>query len=275
MPEKSRVILVPIDANDQALIALSQSYNFARLTKCKIVLLRIDDGNAPDIQAKIDMLAKEATEKSGMPVETIIRKGKNIYEEITKVADEINPKLIIVGINRIDSGNFRGKNALEMIRKSQHPIISIGGKSHRDGCKTILMPLDLTILSREKIPGVIEVAKLFGADIQIVSILTTESKLEENKLHMYANQCLKFIRENGIKCGVKFIRTQGDIADAALEYGKQIDADLIVIVSNKDRSIKEFFTGTAAQRLINNSDIPVLTLRPMERRDTSTSQPVF
>ena len=275
MPEKSRVILVPIDLNDQALIALSQSYNLARLTKSKIILLNIDDETASEPQAKLNALAKEAMEKSGMPAEVIVRKGKNIYEEITKVADELNPKLIIIGIKRIENGKFRGKNALEMIRKSQHSIISIGGKTHRDGCKTILMPLDLTILSREKIPGVIEVAKLFGADIQIVSILTNESKLEENKLHMYANQCLKFISENGIKCGVKFVRTQGDIAEAALEYGKQIQADLIVIVSNKDRSIKEFFTGTAAQRLINNSDIPVLTLRPMERRDTSTSQPVF
>jgi nucleotide-binding universal stress UspA family protein len=275
MLERSRVILVPIDSNDQTVIALSQSYNLARLAQCKIILLSIDDGTASSIQVKLEALAGEAKEKSGMPVEIIIRKGKNIYEEITKVADEIKPKLIMIGIGRIENGKYSGKNALEMIRKSEHPIISIGGKFHRDGCKTILMPLDLTILSREKIPGVIEIAKLFGAEIQIVSILTTETKIEEGKLHMFANQCLKFIRENGINCGSKFIHTQEDIADAVIDYGKKINADLVVIISNKDRTIKEFFKGTASQRLINNSDIPILTLRPIERRDTSTSQPVF
>ena len=275
MADKSPVILVPIDTNDQTIIALEQSYNLARLTNSKIVLLHIDDGSGVNIQSRLDALITEAAEKTGVAVEKMVRKGKDIYTEITKVADELNPKLIIIGIGRIANGKYRGKNVLEMIRKSNHPIISIGGKSHRDGCKKILMPLDLTILSREKIPGVVQMAKLFGADIQIVSILKDESKLEEGKLHMFANQCIKYIRETGVRAGAKFIRTQGDIADAVLEYGKQIEADLIVIISNKDRSIKEIFSGTSAQRLINNSDIPVLTLRPMERRDTSTSQPVF
>lgn len=268
--ERSHTILVPIDSNDQAVIALSQSYNLARLTNSKIVLLSIDDGNAQNIKGRLEELSKEASAKAGQPVETIIRKG-DIYEEINKVADELNPLFIIIGITRVEGGNFRGKNAnaLQMIRKSQHPIISIVGKMHRDTCKTILMPLDLTILSREKVPRVVEFAKLFNAEVKIISVITDESTLEQSKLHKYANQCSKYMRENGVNCSSEFISSKEDVAKTILDYGKKIEADLISIITSSDISIKEYFTGTAAQRLVNNSDIPILTLRPMERRDTS------
>ncbi len=33
--------------------------------------------------------------------------------------------------------------------------------------------------------------------------------------------------------------------------------------------MKEFFIGTVAQRIINESDIPVLSFRPMVRKDTT------
>ncbi len=275
LAERAHIIIVPIDSNNQSAVALGQSYNLARLTKSKILLLSIDDGHAKNIKEHLEELAKEAKSKTEQPVETMIRKG-DVYEEINKVADELRPMFIIIGIKKLEDERFRGKNALQMIRKSKHPIISIGGKIHKDGCKKILMPLDLTVLSREKLPRTVEIAKLFNAAIDIVTVIGKDvSKIEEHKLHMYANQCMKFIKENHLPTSCKFITItdKQDIAQTVVEYGNKIDADLIVIVSNSDVSIKEYFTGTAAQRLINNSDIPVLTLRPIERRDTS--QAVF
>jgi nucleotide-binding universal stress UspA family protein len=273
LSERAHIIIVPIDSNDQSTVALGQSYNLARLTKSKILLLSIDDGHAKNINAHLEELAKEAATKTAQPVETMIRKG-DVYEEINKVADELKPLFIIIGIKKLEEGHFRGKNALQMIRKSQHPIISIGGKQHKEACTKILMPLDIGIISREKVPRTVEIAKLFHSEIHIVSIVTKEeTKLEESKLHMYANQCMKFIKESGLRSSCKFINTSEDVAQKVIEYGNKIEADLIVIISNSDISIKEYFTGTAAQRLINNSEIPVLTLRPIERRDTS--QAVF
>jgi len=269
LSERAHIILVPVDSNDQTHIALGQSYNLARLTKSKIVLLSVDDGHTKNIREHLEELAKEAASKTEQAVEIMIRKG-DVYEEINKVADELNPLFIVIGIKKAEGGNYRGKSALQMIRKSHHPIISIAGKSHREGCKKILMPLDLSILSREKLPRTVEIAKLFNSEIHIVSVISKEdSKLDENKLHMYAHQCMKFIKENGLHSSCKFINSTEDIAQTVLEYGKTIEADLIVIIDNSDVSIKEYFTGTAAQRLINNSDVPVLMLRPIERKDTS------
>ena len=93
-------ILVPIDSTEQTVIALSQSYNLARLTNSKIILLSVDEGNPPFAQKMLDELAKEASLKSGQPVETLFREG-NIYDEITKVADVLNPIFILKLISTV------------------------------------------------------------------------------------------------------------------------------------------------------------------------------
>jgi nucleotide-binding universal stress UspA family protein len=214
LSERAHIILVPIDSDDQTHVALGQSYNLARLTKSKIVLLSIDHGQTKNIREHLEELAKEAASKTEQPVEIMIRKG-DVYEEINKVADELKPLFIMIGLAKAEGANYRGKHALQMIRKCKHSIISIRGKLHKEGCNKILMPLDLSILSREKLPRTVEIAKLFNADIHIVTVIgKDDSKLDENKLHMYANQCMKFIKENGLRCSCKFIKTSEDIAQA-------------------------------------------------------------
>ena len=54
-----------------------------------------------------------------------------------------------------------------------------------------------------------------------------------------------------------------------LDYGKDVDADLVLIMTKAELSLKELFVGTVAQRVINECDIPVLSFRPMVRKDTT------
>lgn len=261
-------ILVPIDSTEQTVIALSQSYNLARLTNSKIILLSVDEGNGPSVQKKLDELAKEASLKSGMSVETMIRQG-NVYEEINKVADVLNPLFVMIGlVSKITLGKLIGQNAFKMVRESKHPVITIRGKEHRDGCKTILLPLDLTKETREKVRKAVELAKIFNADIRVISILTQKDEDAENKLISYSNQVWKYIKEEGIRCTIKTLRGH-DIPQMILDYGHEVEADIILIMSKAELSMKEFFIGTTAQRLINESDIPVLSFRPMVRKDTT------
>lgn len=263
-----KVILVPIDSTEQTTIALSQSYNLAHLTGADLVLLSVDDGKKYFDKNKLEALAKEAEEKMGKPVERIIKKG-NVYEEINKVAKSFKPLFVMVGLtSRIGLNKLTGQNAFKMVRESKHPIITIRGKSHREGCKTILLPLDLTRETREKVDKAVTLAQLFGATIQIVSILSQSNKLDEQKLIAYSKQTSKYIKENGVKCVAKTLRGK-DITKMILDYAKEIEADLILIMSKAELDVKEFFIGTVAQRLINESEIPVLSYRPKKRKDTA------
>ena len=265
-------ILVPIDSTEQTIIALHQTYNLARLTNSKIVLLSVDEGEPPFVKNRLEMLAKEASKDSGQPVETMMRHG-NVYEEIHKVADIINPIFIMIGLSsKITVGKIIGKNAFKMVRESHHPIITIKGKHHRDGCKTILLPLDLSKETREKVDKAIELAKLFNATVRVISILTSTDEFLENRLISLSNQVWKRIKEEGIRCTIKTLRGK-DIVDMVLNYGHEVEADLILIMSKAELSVKEFFIGTVAQRIINESEIPVVSYRPMLRKDTTVFHP--
>ncbi|HET6224961.1 MAG TPA: universal stress protein [Bacteroidia bacterium] len=270
MSNSSNTILVPIDSTEQTIIALNQSYNLARLTKSKIVLLSVEEEGqtGSSVQKRLAELAKEAAEKTGCVVETMVRKG-NVYEEINKVADVINP-IVMVGLtSKITLNKIIGKNAFKMVRESKHPVITIRGKVHRDGCKTILLPLDLTKETREKVDNAIKLAKQFDASIRIISILSQKDEESENKLISYSNQVWKHIKAQGIKCSVKTLRGT-NVPQMILDYAHEVEADLILIMSKAELNVKEFFIGTVAQRIINESDIPVLSYRPMERKDLTS-----
>ena len=265
-------ILVPIDSTEQTIIALQQSYNLARLTNSKIVLLSVDEGVPPFVQTRLEDLAKEASAASGQQVETMVRKG-NVYEEIITVADVLNPLFIMIGLtSKINIGKIIGKNAFKMVRESKHPIITIRGKEHHDGCKTILLPLDLSKETREKVDKAITLAKLFNATIRVISILTSSDEFFENRLISLPNQVWKRIKEEGVKCTIKTLRGK-DVPQMILDYGDEVEADLILIMTKAELSVREFFIGTVAQRIINESEIPVLSYRPMERKDTTVFIP--
>ena len=265
----SSSILVPIDSTEQTMIALGQSYNLARFTNSKIILLTVGDEKSATVKKRLDELAKIASQKSGQPVETMIRQG-NVYEEINKVADVINPLFILIGITtKLSMRSILSKNAFKMVRESKHPVITIRGKVHKDGCKTILLPVDLSKQTREKVTKAVFLAKLFKADVRVISILTETDEDSENKLISYSNQVWKYIKDQGIRCTIKTLRGQ-DIPKMIIDYGREVEADLILIMSKAELSMKEVFMGTVAERLVNESEIPVLSYRPMKRKDTTS-----
>jgi len=267
--EKS--ILVPVGSTPDAMIVIKQSYNLARLTNSKLVLLGVETSHTPFNQKQFDAMVAEAKVDSGVYVETMIRNG-NIYDELTKVADVLNPLFIIMRITeKLSADKLIGRNAFKMVRQSKHAVITIRGENNREGCHVIVLPLDASRESREKVDRAIEIASWFKAEIKIISILEHKSKEEEAKLHIISNQVLKVIRDKGLTCSAE-IRFGKNVPKMIIDYGHEVKADLIVIMTQEKLHFSEMLLwnmGTTAQQLINESDIPVLSFRPRERKDTT------
>ena len=121
----------------------------------------------------MDEVAARVSKKFNIKVNTVIEKG-SISGKILKEAAEIDAKLIIMGTNGAAKGlkrRFIGSNALKVVKAAECPVITIKGKKMRQGCETIVLPIDLSKESREKVTNAIELAKLYGAAIRVVSIL--------------------------------------------------------------------------------------------------------
>jgi nucleotide-binding universal stress UspA family protein len=284
-------ILVPIDFSEQSNIALGQSYNMARLSNSDITLIHvIEDVKLPfltsfisrrkeydeimedAISQKLQQLAKDTAGKSGLNVNVLIRRGK-AYEEIVAAANDLQVSFIIMGTNgSIGIKRFIGSNALRVIKEAHCPVITIKGKHHKEGCKNIVLPLDLTKESREKVNEAVEIAKFFGSTIHVVSVVEDNEEFAVNKLKRQLDQVEEFIQERNVKCTTKFI-IGNDIARVVNDFAKEIDADLTMIMTQQEMNWTDLFIGSQAQEVINNSEIPVLSIRPMLRKDTSVFTP--
>lgn len=282
-------ILVPIDLSEQSLIALSQSYNLARLNNADITLLHvIEEDNSlfffakkssdeqkkmeKQIKEKLNSIADEGAKLNKVRIHVMVSRGK-IYEEIVAVAEKINAIFIIMGTNgSVGFKKFIGSNTLRIVRESKCPVITIKGKTHRAGCKNIVLPLDLSRETKEKVNKAIEIAKDFNSDIRIVTIITTDDEFLVKKLNRQLNQVQDFVREKGVSCSAEVLKGNS-VADEVVKYSKKIDADLIMIMTQEETEWTTLFIGSQAQQVINNSDVPVLSIRPSEKADKTVFTP--
>ena len=55
------------------------------------------------------------------------------------------------------------------------------------------------------------------------------------------------------------------LAETIVEYANKIESDLIIIMNKPNLSIKEFFSGTEAQKVVDVSNLPVMTINPSKK----------
>jgi nucleotide-binding universal stress UspA family protein len=212
--------------------------------------------------------------KSKMKVNTLLGKGP-VYEKINEVAGLINASMIVMGTNGEQGGKkrFIGSNALRVVRESAVPVLTIKGKHHRNGCKNIVLPLDLSKETREKVNKAIELSKLFkGATVRVVSVLFTTDEFVVNRLTRQLGQVKAFLEKEGVECTaeiIKGIKGEETLAQNILEYAVKVDGDIILIMTQQEVDFTDYFIGSSAQEIINHSKIPVLSIRPAPKKDTT------
>lgn len=288
MSTEKKHIIVPIDFSEQSTIALNQTYNLARMTNADITLLHIidealfssvlhlfssqegqEDLLRIGIQTKLNEMADAARAKSGLEFKTRIEKGK-IYDVVTRVAEEINAALIVMGTSGETTlkKKFIGSNAIRVISDAPCPVISIKGKKHSTGCNTIVLPLDLTKETKEKVDECVEIAKFFNSTVRVMTVIQTHDEFLLNKLKRQMDQVVEIISHHGITCSGEFYEHK-DISEGVISYAEKINADLIIIMTQKELEWTEYLVGTESQQIINNSEIPVCSIRPIQRKDTT------
>lgn len=280
-------ILIPIDFQRQSFLAIEQSFNLARLIQAEIVLMYVfeqsglfsgifsNDQN-DELLSKIDERMAELAGKnavsSGIPTTYRIEKGR-IYSKITTVAKEIGASYIIMGTHSSESDEIQekrfGANSSRVIRLAHCPVITINAKQLYDGCRNILLPLDLTKETRQKVTFGIEMAKIYGAGIKVVSALwSKDDPIIVSRLYQQGEQVTDFISDAGIPCTFEIAESQGGertLVPSILSYASlQGDIDLIIICTQQEVGIVDFFVGSHAQEFIRLSDIPVMSVIPKD-----------
>jgi nucleotide-binding universal stress UspA family protein len=275
-------ILIPIDFSETSMIAVEHGANTAKLFNAELILLHVVEKHwekfsvvAPElrvdaptdlinsIEKRLEDIAVNILSKYGVKSTSITSDG-NIFSEIISISKEQNVDLIVMGTHGTSGvvEFFAGSNTYKVVTEAKCPVLSVRAQAKSVGFKNIVLPIDDSGHSRQKVNHAIVLAKNSGAVIHVLGLADTADESELKRFEMKLDQ----IEEYMDKCGVISTRrtiNEGNQAKVTYDYAKSVNADLIVIMTDQDENITGRLMGTYAQQIINHSKIPVMSIQPV------------
>jgi nucleotide-binding universal stress UspA family protein len=269
-------IIVPIDFSEESLYGLELAILFANKTACKIEMVYVQkkslDYNPGPKDGEIKYAEKEffkIQEKYKKNIDTkselvyIIKSGR-IYREIVNQANSFKDSFIVASTHGASGFEkfFIGSNAFKIISSTIKPVITIRGNTLPKEINKIILPLDISVDTRQKVPFTAELAKLFNAEVHVITITSLQTDDISKKLSAYSKQVCEYLDNQGIKNKSDAL-IGSKLTDIVLDYSDKVKADLISIMTEQV-SDSNFILGTAAQEMLNKSNVPILSINPKE-----------
>lgn len=264
-------IVVGIDFSNSSLTALRLSVDIANRTGANILMVWVVTAEKEESQAEktLKELADSfAPAMKGKQISYLIEKGGKVPQTMLKVLKQRNPDLLMIGTNG-NSGfdeRFAGANCYKTIVDSNVPVLTIRENfNFEKPLNNIILPIDSTLDTRQKVPWTIEFARMFpNSNIRVLGLLSYSGKTIRNEVKAYVASVEKLLDEKGMLYTTE-IRDSDNSTLTTLEYAKEVDADLIVIMTEQEKTLSNmFFLGPYAQQMINLSPYPVLTIAPRQ-----------
>jgi nucleotide-binding universal stress UspA family protein len=276
-------ILIPVDFSDTSLLAIKHGAYMAQITKSSLHLLHVINAHyvSQDIflpvvniqdQSKIEKVASDklaqlvsdVKAEFGVTAQTIIKVGPP-SNEISKVAKEIKASLIVMGTHGYSPIEelVIGSTALKVITKSPCPTMAMSGRgAGHIGYKKILIPIDTSGNSRQKVNYTLELASKFGSSVHAIALLTGNEESEKPAMELILHQIEKLAREKGVNYQSEVITGVKNRATATVHEIEKTGADLAIIMTDQDAELSGFFLGPYSQQVIHLSKVPVIAVKP-------------
>ena len=269
-------IIVPIDFSEESLkgldLALLMTKNIESIIQLVYVQKKSLDYNPgskeeehkyaeKEFKKIVDEYTPKLSEETTLSY--IIKTGR-IYREIVNQAESFSDSFIVTSTHGASGFEkfFIGSNAFKIITATNKPVFTIRGGVLPDHISKIILPLDISVDTRQKLPFTAEIAKWFNAEVHVVTITSLQTEDISKKLTAYSNQVCEYLDKRGIEYQTDAL-VGSDQIQLILDYADTIHADLISIMTEQISDFN-YIMGTAAQEMLNRSTIPVLSINPKE-----------
>jgi nucleotide-binding universal stress UspA family protein len=279
MNTPKRTVVVPVDFSEQSLIALGQAFSLSKYFNTRVTILHVRETgldrwfgktveDADKVEEKLKELVKEHEHRE-VETDFVVDEGL-VHEKIIKLALSVDASFIIMGVTSGFPSNKKlmGDTALKVVRESRTPVITIKGKEHRIGCSNIVLPLDLTEETTQKVANAIEFAKLGACAIRILSVLFSSDDFTVSRLVRQMEEVRNVIESYNIECTaelVKAIKGEETTAEVIMDYAERVEGDLVMIMTQQETETEENAIGSTAEEIIMDSEIPVLSIIPQKK----------
>jgi nucleotide-binding universal stress UspA family protein len=154
-----------------------------------------------------------------------------------------------------------GSVALKVLTKSACPTMAMSSEATHKGYNKIVLPIDTSAHTRQKVNFALEFAKQFNASLHTIALVGADEESEKAKLELILSQIEGLASEKQVIFHSKMITQVKNRATTSVEYVNEVGADLIIIMTDQDAEISGFFLGPYSQQIIHNSKVPVIAIR--------------
>jgi nucleotide-binding universal stress UspA family protein len=273
--------IVPVDFSDESLNGLKMAVLFSKKAQVNVQLVYVLQKTGESDKAVLETEQIRAEKnlqhiirdfspqlQHDSKIEFIIKRGR-IYQEVVSQA-ELFPDSVIAASTHGASGFqefFIGSNTFRIISATDKPVITLRKNGCPDSIDVIILPIDQSVDSRQKVPFTTELAKLLGASIHVVGVQTSKGERDIRKIRSYVSQVAGYV-EGKVPCVSNEVF--GDnVPELVINYAHTVKADLISITTEQSPGLS-LIIGNTAHQILNKADIPVLCLTPKVLRKSGS-----
>ncbi|MCX7696583.1 MAG: universal stress protein [Bacteroidales bacterium] len=276
MENRKDIVLVPFDFTEIADYAVDHAAGIAKKLGWEVRLVHIINKDTRELlnvykvtdeivnqhlQERADIYLK----KYGVSFSFEAREG-SIFTDIAKAAEDVQAKLAVMGTHgKSGVQHIVGSYAHKVITSSRIPFITVQKKLYGDGYKKVVVPIDDTLESRQKIKWTIYMAQLLDLKVYVKGMYL-KHEVFKARLMAILDKIVDLLEKNNIKYEAEFIPETGNFVKQTLDYARKVEADLIMIMTSTEPSLVPNFIINPwdEQILFNDDKIPVMAINPRD-----------
>ncbi len=270
-------IIVAIDFSKCSIHALEYAIMIANQMNANIKMVWVDNQSTTDMMFSPEeqedrqekkayfeeILVKYKPQLINGKLDYRLRRGK-VFIEISAQAKHDHAFLIVTGTHGVSGYEeyWIGSNTYRIVTNAPCPVVAIRHDFKFENLiQKIIFPLDSTKDSSSKLAFSAELAKVFDAQLFILSIYPIAIRALKRKVDQETEKVVQYLEENKVKFAAETVKSD-DITRSIINYANVQNADLIAITTEQGVTNSSVFLGPNARQIINNSNIPVLNIRP-------------
>lgn len=283
-------ILCPVDLSATSGIAVRHAAYLASRFQARLTLLHVKDAFSEQIlknefgsvqndkvylefaTTKLNEWKKSLDDEFKTRCEVKVSNGKimdviDAFLKSEKVSD------LVVGVHGDKHRDpfYAGGNAYKIVQHCKLPVLQVDDASTEIRYKNILMPIDDSFHTREKVPYAAKLAKAYGSKILLPALHTTSNKDIVSSVDKVLHQVAHYIHQGGVSVAYESVHTNSSVKET-LSLADKHNADLIIIVCEYESAISRLFSEPAAQQVMAKSKRPILAVPPkVEKMMSSVS----
>ncbi|MGZ4818411.1 MAG: universal stress protein [Terriglobales bacterium] len=276
MSFKPAIILALVDLSPATGDVLAWTRLFAEKTSAKVRILHViwppatrlgsqEEGailldefeeRRLDLRGSIKAHAQELL--ADIPFEMEVGVGHPVKVALETIA-ALRPGLIVLGSHGHDgiTRSLLGSVAENVVRESAFPTLIVKATDIEPALKTILCPVDLGDVAAQSLDTAAEMARVFGARLDVLRVLPQGPNADE-ELKAMRQWVPEIVAQ---RCPTSESVHTGDTAEQIVVFARQHDSDLIVVGAEPRRFLEFTVLGRTTERVVRHGPCSVLVVR--------------